>query len=98
MKTLTLFLTIAILTLAPQANAGALIANCTLKANTAVKMAPNKATSWTATKDTAVDAYAEQGQWVNITGNNYEDKNNPEGWVLRSSLYKCVNTKPWKIK
>jgi hypothetical protein len=46
-------------------------------------------------KEIAVDAYDQYGgRWAFIENT---DKDNPiTGWVLRSSLSKCQNIKPWK--
>jgi hypothetical protein len=83
----------------PQADASALIANCTMKSNADVKTMPSTGDehlSWKVPKELAVEVYDQHGpQWAYITSS--DDKEYPAvGWVLRSSLYKCVNTRPWK--
>jgi hypothetical protein len=90
--------TIAVFALMTQANASALIANCTLKSNADVKTMPSTGDehlSWKVSKELAVDVYDQYGsQWAYIIS---DDKEYPAiGWVLRSSLYKCVNIRPWK--
>lgn len=100
MKPLSLLTAIAVLALMPQAHAGALIANCTMKPNAAVKSMPSAGDEhvfWQAPKELAVDVYDQHGnQWAYIKS---DDKEYPAvGWVLRSSLSKCENIKPWKTR
>jgi hypothetical protein len=94
---------LAVFALIPQAHAGALIANCTLKANADILTMPSPGDEHVLTqapkqKEIAVEVYDEYGgQWAYVTP---ADRDDPErvvdGWVLRSSLSKCQNTKPWK--
>ena len=88
---------IAISLMTTQAHASALIANCKLKSNADVKTmlsTGDEHLSWKVSKELEVDVYDQYGgQWAYITS----DKEYPAtGWVLRSSLDKCVNTRPWK--
>ena len=90
--------TIAVFALMTQAHASAVIANCTMKSNADVKTLPtagDKHLSWKVPQELTVDVTDQYGtQWAYITS---DDKDYPAtGWVLRSSLYKCVNNRPWK--
>ncbi len=89
---------IAIFALMPQAHGSALIADCTVKANASIKTMPAAGDEHLfsdAPKELEVEVYDEYGgQWAYIESS---DKENPlTGWVLRSSLYNCVNLRPWK--
>jgi hypothetical protein len=93
---------IAILALMPQAHAGALIANCTLKSNAMVKTMPasgdEHVLSGPTETETAVEVYDEyRGQWAYIESHDKDDSRGiTGGWVPRSSLSNCENIKPWK--
>jgi hypothetical protein len=94
---------IAVLALMPQAHAGALIANCTLKAGTLILTMPSPGDDHVLTeapkqKDIAVEVYDEYaGQWAYVEPADRDDPDRVvDGWVRRSSLSKCQNTKPWK--
>jgi len=85
----------------PQAHAGALVANCTLKSNAFVKTMPAPGDEHLLSgpeKETSVDVYDEYGgQWAYIESKDSDDPQRiTGGWVLRSSLSKCENIKPWK--
>jgi len=101
MKRLILLAALALLVLSPQANASALIANCTLKSATFVKTMPAPGDahllSGPSDKEIAVDVYDEHGgKWAFVEASDKADE--VTGWVLRSSLHKCQNIKPWKTK
>jgi hypothetical protein len=51
-------------------------------------------------KEIAVEVYDQYGgQWAYVQEGDHEKDAVPIiGWVLRSSLYKCENTRPWKNK
>ena len=96
MRRVVLFGVAAVSLLLAHARAEALIANCSLKANSDVKTMPSAGDehfSWKVPKELAV-AVSDQhgGQWVYITNTEFPAVG---GWVLRSSLQKCENSRPW---
>ena len=100
MKPLAILATIVVFALTSQAKAGALIENCTMKPNAAVKSMPSAGHQHVfrqVPQELAVNVYDQHGgQWAYVKS---DDKEYPAvGWVLRSSLYKCENTKPWKTR
>lgn len=98
-KSIALLATVAVFALMPQAHASSLIANCTLKSNAFVKTMPAPGDEHLLSgpeKETTVEVYDEYGgQWAYIESSD-KDKGPAGGWVLRSSLFKCENIKPWK--
>lgn len=99
-RRLAILATVAILALTPQAHASALIANCKLKPNANVYTMPSSGDDHLfsqAPKEIAVEVYDQYGgQWAYIETEEKIDPGIIPGWVLRSSLTKCENIKPWK--
>src|SRR4051812_38653498 len=95
---LALFVSIAV-ALPLESHARALIANCKLKSYADVKSMPSPGDdhlSYKVPDAIDVEVYDQYGsQWAYITG-EYQGDVRVVGWALRSSLEKCLNTRPWK--
>ena len=87
----------ALALLTTTAQAGAVIANCTMKSTSDVKSMPSAGDEhsfWQVPKDVQVVVYDQYGsQWAYIDS---DEQYPAKGWVLRSSLTKCENIKPGK--